>query len=342
MPNLETGHYFLTVLAPVRTGFSHGVDGLSYRQTLLEVLARMPHSETTPNSRGTAQHSPFARNRMTHLARFVLIDDTPYNGRETGDTLKGKLSNIDPLVRQPVDRLSNAFLVFAADFDAASGDESALRTFTDELWTTMKAELTAIFENCYGFEDVADQQGFFDYIKRCQVETTMPFNDYYPEDPRTLKLPPDMPLPLKAIATSAKVLLAVVVLWLASLLFAAILPEGGLRDLVAPVARWGSLVVLVLIVMAAIYIYSLYRRIMVQGAKPLPPSATLPEVLKSLYLQQYFTDFVIDNQRADAVALHAAFGKFLRDHAPDNLDKPTQTPGLISRAGQQLPTGAAG
>ena len=88
MPNLETGHYFLTVLAPVRTGFSHGVDGLSYRQTLLEVLARMPHSETTPNSRGTAQQSPFARNRMTHLARFVLIDDTPYNGRETGDTLR--------------------------------------------------------------------------------------------------------------------------------------------------------------------------------------------------------------------------------------------------------------
>ena len=64
------------------------------------------------------------------------------------------------------------------------------------------------------------------------------------------------------------------------------------------------------------------------------PSATLRGVLKSLYLQYHFTGFVIDNQRADAIALHAAFGRFLGDHDPGNLDRPTQTPGLISQAGQ--------
>ena len=36
-----------------------------------------------------------------------------------------------------------------------------------------------IFGHCVGFEGVATADDFHDYITRCQVETTMPFNDYW-------------------------------------------------------------------------------------------------------------------------------------------------------------------
>lgn len=340
MPNFETGHYFLTVLAPVRTGARGGPEGYSYRQKLLEELARLPHSEATANSRGTAEQSPFARSRMTHLARFALIDDLPYNGRESGDTILGKLSGQDPLVQRQVDRLSTPFLLFAADFDAADGSDASLRAFTDALWRTMRPELTAILDNCHGFEGVATAGDFFHYVKRCQVETTMPFNDYYPEEPRHLQLPPDMPLPVEGIKAGARALIGLVALWLLCILLGAVLPGGWPRDAAAFVARCGLLVVPLLLAGAGLYLHRLYRKVMTQGPQPLPRSASLPKVLKSLYLQQHFVDFVIANQGAAPEELHAAFGRFLGAHAPDNLDAPTQAPGLIRLPGRNLPKGA--
>lgn len=345
MPNFDTGHYFLTVLAPLRTGSRDDPDGLYCRQALIEALARLPNSEVTADSRGVADGSPFARNRMTHLARFVLIDDLPYNGRENGDTLLGKLGNVDPLVHQPVDRLTVPFLLFAADFDAEDGGDASLRRFTDALWHTMEAELRDILGNCLGFAGVATGEAFLAYVKRCQVETTMPFNDYYALEPQALArsgaLPPDLPLPLGAIKIGAMALLGVAALWLLGVLLAAALSDGGLRDAAGFVARWGLLVVPPLLAGAAAYLHTLYRRFMARGAQPLPRSASLPDVLKSIYLQQRLAGFVIDNQGADPAGLHAAFGRFLAEHRPDDPDAPTQEPGLIARPDRPLPKGAA-
>ena len=36
-----------------------------------------------------------------------------------------------------------------------------------------------MFGHCVGFDTVADAATFQNYILRCQVETTMPFNDYW-------------------------------------------------------------------------------------------------------------------------------------------------------------------
>ncbi|MDO9712619.1 hypothetical protein [Paracraurococcus lichenis] len=354
MPDIETGHYFLTMLAPVKVGAVEGEFGCSYRQRLQTVLSSLPNSEVTANSRGVAPGSPFARNTMTHLARFVIIDDQPYNGRENGDTLVSKLGGVDPLVHQPVDRLTMPYLLFAADFDvrqvpgrggALVDHPDPLQDITHTLWNTMQAELRDVFSNCHGFEAVNSAEGFEAYVRLCRVETTMPFNDYYPYEPAELagvlaKLRPDLPVPIGAIKTGAKLLAGLVGLWLVSILGAAFLPEGGVERFLGTVSRWGLLVVPLLLAGAAAWLYSLYRKIMTQGPKPLPRSAGLPEVLKALYVQQRFVDFAIANQGAEPAPLLAAFKAFLRDEKPAETAGPTQAPGLIRLPEYALPKGA--
>jgi hypothetical protein len=58
--------------------------------------------------------------------------------------------------------------------------------------------------------------------------------------------------------------------------------------------------------------------------------ADLPNVLKSLYLQQNFADFAVAQQGSTDAALHEAFGQFLEDHKPEDKMSPTQSPGVIS------------
>ena len=186
MPNYDAGHYFLTVLAPIRLD-SIIVDGQSHsrRHLIREALADMPTAESTVVSIGKCTNNPFARNTRTHLARFVVLDDVVFNGRVSGDTLVGLALNgvrrppTNPLTPQKVDRLSTPFLIFVADFDAESGADDELRSYLAGLWETMRDELRGIFEHCFGFENVNDPESFFNYIKKCQIETTMPFNDYW-------------------------------------------------------------------------------------------------------------------------------------------------------------------
>src|SRR4051812_5766821 len=126
MPNYDGGHYFLTMLAPVRLGTMQGSQRFSWRQTLLDTLAMLPNSQVGETTRQDEAQSPFTRTTMTPLARFVLIDAPPYNGRVSGDSLLAKLRQVDPTVHQPVDGLATPYLLFAADFDAPDGSDSAL------------------------------------------------------------------------------------------------------------------------------------------------------------------------------------------------------------------------
>jgi hypothetical protein len=70
---------------------------------------------------------------------------------------------------------------------------------------------------------------------------------------------------------------------------------------------------------------------MARGQRPLPPAedATLPDVLKALYLQRQFTRFAEGHQGLEPAALHAAFGGFLRRHRPQEPE-PTQPPGIVA------------
>ncbi|MCI0737121.1 MAG: hypothetical protein L0Y50_12770 [Beijerinckiaceae bacterium] len=315
MPTYDGGHYFLTVFAPIRTDPIRAGSALtSPVNALREQLALLPVATQRPPS--LHRQSPFARNTRNHFVRFAIIDDVAYNGREQKNVIWMFLKNIDPTVPQPRDHLSCPFLFLGVDFDAASGVDAERDSYLAELWDTMGTELQNIFTYCIGFdENVNGAASFAKYIAQCQIETTMPFNDYYVYDP----LLPSWPCVNYAIP--AAVAVAVLVLGIAAgWLFSAAI------GLILVLAGGGTV---------AAVIWRAYTSIMAAGAKPYPaaPDANLPSVLKALHLQGAFAQFAIGNQEVAANAsrasdLHAAFGDFIAKNRPENLEAPTQPPGV--------------
>jgi hypothetical protein len=332
MPNFDAGRYFLTVLAPIRDGAE--ADGVSHRHALRLALATLPTALQSPATEQIGLNSPFARNRRNHLARFAVLDDLIFNGAMPIDPILGRLTGRDPIDPGPVDKLGTAFLLFTAEIDAVTEDgaplpasltpaeQDAVRdSYAATLWATMEPELHRIFHHCHGFDGVESATGFAHYLARCQVETTMPFNDYY-------TTPVALPkLPLRALAAVVLVPLAVLALaalgWLAG---------AETVPLVSLLADWhpGAAVPWALLATGAA-LFGAYRFIMARGQRPLPPAAdaTLPDVLKALYLQRQFTQFAVAHQGLEPTTLHAAFGGFLDRHRPQ-APEPTQPPGGIT------------
>jgi hypothetical protein len=320
MPNFDGGHYFLTVLAPISAKLR--VDERGRRRSpahlIREELAFLPNAErTVASAGGRGDDNPFARVPRTHFARFFVLDDVVYNGRLPSDvlldTVKSAAKARSPLTTaQPVDRLPTKYLVFAATFDAASGARSERDSYLTALWDEMGGPLTRLLGNCDGFDGVATAAQFCAYIEKCQVETTLPFNDYWIADPPPLKGIPPMAF-VPAIGVAA-----------AGLLAAAVLPMLEFR--------WpiGAAVFVVSAIVAA----GLAGLALMQaGAAPFPtaPNSDLPSILKALHLQRVFTAFAIEVQGVDADTLHDKFGKFLADHRPDDVNSKTQRPGIIPR-----------
>jgi hypothetical protein len=309
MPNYDAGHYFLTVFAPIRLD-SVLIDGQSHarRHLIREVLADLPTGERTVASKGKGNNSPFARSFSTHFVRMFVLDDVVFNGRSGVDTLWSKLRKTNLLKPQPVDRLSTPFLVLSVDFDAANGGESELNAYLTDLWGRASTELTEIFQHCVGFESTATARDFCRYIQKCQIETTMPFNDYW-------SVPPTLPdLSLTPYIAGAGA--------------AAVIAIAGLLMHQA----WLVLVGLLGLLLA---VYLGYRKVMEAGQEPFPKSAPpapgpdLPTVLKALYLQRGFTAFAIDAQGQSDRDIFDAFGKFVAENRPDEIASPTQEPGVI-------------
>lgn len=335
MPDHDGGHYFLTVLAPIRTelmqsekpGRSH-----SHLHRLAQKLALLPTGQQTaaPLPPG-AWKSKFASNTQNHFARFVIVPGPAYNGRLSCDTLLGLLRGTDPLKPQAVDRLRTPYLLFAADIDASDDPDTALRAYTDTLWATMRADLEVIFGHCEGFDGVDTDESFYGYIRKCQVETTMPFNDYWP-----VQFPVgNRALPTTSLKWMGIVAALALVVWLAALLlngvFAVLGVDNAAVRLVAKTAAWGAIVVPLLLCLVVLVTYGLLRWIRKQGRGSLPaaPGSDLPTVLKSLYLQQHFTRFAIEAQGLSDADLHARFAAFLAAVKPAKAT-PTQPPGDVS------------
>ena len=314
MPSFDGGHYFLTALFPVKTEKLVELEGFrnSPVQMIRGELERWPlarQSPTTANPLHPDLNSPFARSRRTHFARFAVIGNVIYEGRFPQDAIVTAVKGADPLIFQPVDQLTSPFLLLAIDFDAASGEMSELRGYLTELWTDMSEQLKTVLCYCVGFDRVTDAVSFADYVAKCQIDTTMPFNDYWIE-------PPPLATTLwRSVGYGAGfAVVAFLLLWLIGW------------------TSWPRLAIVVAaiaVVLAALYL--IYRLIMHEGGKPLPtaPNSTLPAVLKALYLQQKFVRLAIDAQGVDSAALHRMFGEFLEQHAPTNVATPTQAPGVI-------------
>ena len=334
MPNLDGGHYFLTVLAPILVDPIDGpVVGRTYahRQQLAQKLALMAIGRQTSAAPLDARPSPLAKNTLNHLARFVIIDGPAFNGRVSGDSLVGAIRGVNPLVPQTVDRLDIPYLLFAADIDAPGDGEAALRAYTDQLWATMKDDLAIIFGHCAGFAGVKTADAFHNYIRRCQVETTMPFNDYWADglDVGDGKLPIGWLKPALIVAGGA------ILLWLAALFLNGVFTVSGathgFAERVATAVGWGALLVPLAIAVAVLVAYLAYRQILGRGMTPFPtaPGSDLPSVLKALFVQQHFTRFAIEAQGLDDDALHTRFGAFLDAVKPGALAEPTHAPGEI-------------
>jgi hypothetical protein len=314
MPNFDAGHYFLTALAPIKTdAILIGDQSHSHAHLIKQVLALMPTGERTVASRGAPVDNPFAHTTRTHFARFVVLDDVPFNGRVSGDSILSTIQKINPLAPQKVDTLTTPFLIFTADFDAKSGDDIELRGYATELWDSMshrdpkRNDLTEIFQHCHGFEGVRTGDDFFRYLKRCQIETTLPFNDYWSTSPALTDL--DLKPYLIAAAVSALVLLVGLVWsgWLALL----------------------GLLAIVVVIVVGLNAVNAKARLPFPTSPPPGAGSDLPTVLKALKLQRKFTAFAIANQGQNDDVLYTAFGDFIAHNKPDDTSTATQPPGVI-------------
>ncbi|WP_138469425.1 hypothetical protein [Poseidonocella sp. HB161398] len=344
MPDLDTGHLFLTFLVPVLPGgpklgqaeVEAGNHVVSYEQRLRIALSMLPTARQSPATEKAEQQSPFAANLRNHFVRMFVLEDVVYNGRNGEDALVSTVRDVDTINPLPVDRLNCRYLVFTADIDAVAEDGAPLPATLSEpeqaavraayahlLWETMEPDLRKIFNNCREFEGMVETAPqFAAYLERCHVETTMPFHDYY------LSLPAFNVLPLKALIAAVAVPGAVALL-------ALVLRLLGMGSLFGIDLLLLFAIALVLTGVAGL---AALRFTLANGARPLPPSGTaddLPSVLKSLYLQQAFSKFAVETQGASPEELHAAFGRFLDQHAPGDTAGPTQPPGVISFAHAQ-------
>jgi hypothetical protein len=318
MPNIDGGHYFLTALAPVKLGEPVAADGrvTTHSHLLREELANLPTAQQSPVSVGTGLQSPFARCRRTHFLRLVVIDQPMFNGRDPIDPLLNVVLKRDPLVHQPFDVLSRPWLMLAADFDLRPSEpDQGLASWAEGLWRESEAEMRAIFSHCHGFDGVDSAPGFATFLTRCQVDTTMSFNDYWPGRP-PLKGPTLNALIARGVAPA--LLLGALVLLLG----------GGWWALPAALAG------------LALGVWMVVRLLWTRGKAPFPPApdSDLPSVLKALHVQQRFGFFAEAVQEMDEAARFASFGQWLADVRPQDLESPTQAPGVIRSDGVQLVT----
>jgi hypothetical protein len=311
VPSFDGGRYFLTALIPIRTDAVEDPWNAecvtSHVHALREALVALPTALQSPATEHIGINSPFARDSRTHFARFAVIDNVAFNGRVQTDPIAAALR---PPRATPQDELHTPYLIYVTDFDAPDGTDATRDAYFENLFRLMQPEWRNLLCHCHGYDRVDGPGGFARLIAACQVETTMPFNDYWEG------APPLTPLDLGAYRSAG----------IAALVALGIGLVVGL--LFSSAWMWLALAGLLGVALAA---FLAYRRIMAEGAKPFPmaPRSDLPGVLKALYLQQHFTRFAIAQQGASPEALHAAFGAFRATHKPDDVAGPTQPRGVI-------------
>ncbi|MFQ3594663.1 MAG: hypothetical protein SNJ63_00940, partial [Sphingomonadaceae bacterium] len=213
----------------------------------------------------------------------------------------------DIAVHESFDTLARPWLALSADIDRRPDEaDQGIASWAEGLWRTSRAELEAVFAHCHGFDGVTDGPSFARYVKRCQLETTMSFNDYWDGRP-----------PLKG-ANLAMLGLAILLFLLAVAILA--------WKLLAPAhLLWALPLALALAAWGAI------RHLDGVGRRPFPPApdSDLPSVLKALHVQQWFALFVEQAQAMGRAERHAAFAQFLSVVRPEDPERPTQRPGVI-------------
>jgi hypothetical protein len=339
MPTYDGGYCFLTALLPISTQYvvRTGDTESSPVELVREALSQLaPAHQSGPTMNGP--DSPFAHDGKTHFARLAVIDSTIFNGRMPTDAI---LDQSDRLLAQPVDELNCPYLMVVIDFDAPKGLAPELHQYLESLWSV--EEIKPIFEHCFGFAKEADGKGFAEYVMARQIDTTMPFNDYRPDD-TPLKAPPAKVSNsgiFRILKYAAFAIYAVFfgVLYLVCNRLGLIFEPATTSNVWAhiwyyvwPLAFAAEIIFLIALpglVLAA----CAFALINARASKhfPFKSGSDLPSVLKALYLQREFGAFVIaaQNNRLTDAQLQASFAGFVATHRPDQNGQPTQDAGRI-------------
>ena len=208
MANEFGDSYGLTCLCPIMNGqadpLADGiVDLASYDKITRRRIQTLPLNE----------HSPFAQVPNTYFARLFILNDVFF---QQGDNIKR-------------DHLKSKYLVFTSNF------HGKLESYLAGMWNSSEQDIRNIWQYTVGFDKVNDATSFTEYIKKCQLTTTLFFN--------------------------------------------------GSTD------------------------------------------KSLKQQLKSLYLKQAFSEFVLLNQGKNATDLKAELKQFMQKVELDNLDSPSWVPG---------------
>ncbi len=163
MGNVSGNAYGLTILSPIKKG---NVDDMSYADIIRDRLGDW----------GVNGNSPMAKVPNTYLCRFFVLDDVFTQSLAGGDffgTLYAFLSLFSNKIRLKAlaheEHLKSKYLVFSTNFH---GD---LETYLTGMWENAHEEVKRIWGYCYGFDQVNNAESFIQYMKKCQLETTLFF-----------------------------------------------------------------------------------------------------------------------------------------------------------------------
>jgi hypothetical protein len=109
-----------------------------------------------------AVESPFASVPTTHLARWVVIPEAPFES-----------------IPAKVDHFQSKYLLFTSNFDGGGySDDVALIRYLDALHSCIPGVIARLYSHCVGFPGVGDPSRFCAFFKACQIETTFLFGAY--------------------------------------------------------------------------------------------------------------------------------------------------------------------
>jgi hypothetical protein len=105
--------------------------------------------------------SPLTQIPTTHLARWVVVDDAPFEG-----------------IPARVDHLESKYLLFTSNFDTPGGASAEPDRYLESLRSTIPDVMDALYSHCHGYPGSSDTRAFRDYMRRCQIETSFFFGAY--------------------------------------------------------------------------------------------------------------------------------------------------------------------
>lgn len=150
MANTSGRAYGLTTLCPIINGLSSNAhsfsptSGESHDKEIRRILQSLPQNE----------NSLFAFTDNTYLARLFILNDVFF---QQGNDYKR-------------DQLKSKYLCFNANF------HGELEPYLSSLWLNNQRQVLEIWQHCVAFEHVSNADDFVNYIKSCQVNTTLFFN----------------------------------------------------------------------------------------------------------------------------------------------------------------------